>query len=215
MKTQIISGLLLICLLSLQQKAVSQATTNNNNNGTLDFLGGNNLSTKNLDIGQENALSIDFYTGTLGTYPWALPNNRRMQIFDAAVMPNSFTNPGFVGIGDIGFAAFSPLSRLHLHDNTPGPGGNFIYEQWTNANTGSSYLASNGAPFLAGLQVGIDALGNGQIRQQSKNLPLQFYLNSNFVSTTFEFPSERMIIHAGPEQVNLQTGVGLILILLA
>ncbi|MBK5286407.1 MAG: tail fiber domain-containing protein, partial [Bacteroidia bacterium] len=57
------------------QKALAQASVANNNNLAPDFLGGNALSAKPLDIGQTNALPIDFYTAG-GAYPFAAASKR-------------------------------------------------------------------------------------------------------------------------------------------
>jgi len=77
----------------LHQRAFSQATANNNNNAVADFLGGNVASAKALDIGQENPLAIDFYTNGGQYTPGFLPLTKRINIFDAPVIPTFFTLP--------------------------------------------------------------------------------------------------------------------------
>src|SRR5712671_4069969 len=92
MKKIISSLIFLICIIIYHQTS-AQSTVANNNNGVPDFLGGNALSAKPLDIGQTNALPINFYT-TGGAYPFAVAK-QRMTIFDGPGVP---FNAGFVGL---------------------------------------------------------------------------------------------------------------------
>ena len=106
MKKQIIILVILMSIILLHHRAFAQATFANNNNGFPDYLGGNVFSAKALDIGQENPLAIDFYTNGGPYAPGFLPLTKRINIFDAPVMPNIFTLPGFMGVGDVGIPFF-------------------------------------------------------------------------------------------------------------
>jgi hypothetical protein len=104
----IIKLLMIVFIIIISTKynlVFGQATIATNVNGALHFLGGDNNSAKSLDIGQENALSIDFYTSTGVAYPW-LGANQKVTILGTA--PNF--DDGYFGIGHTNVTTFGSTS---------------------------------------------------------------------------------------------------------
>jgi len=155
---------LLLCLIVIMpffsQNTFSQSSVVPNTPGAAwNYLGWTLGTNAPVLIKNEDALPINFYTAS----GFQTILNQRMTIFDATGSPNA----GFVGIG---LNLTAPQSQLHLDNFKLGSAAS-IYTQWTNFTTG------NTAPTL-GLRIGIDNLGDAQIRQEQANLPIQFMINS-------------------------------------
>src|SRR5437773_2463743 len=113
---------LFIAIFCSSNKAYSQATSANGTNspvGSNEYLGWTSGTNLALDIKNEDARSLKFYTNAgSGTY-----NNLRVIIYDAAGSPST---AGFVGIG-----IATPNYLLHQDGGT----GNATYHQFTNNAT--------------------------------------------------------------------------------
>ena len=128
----------LLFFLCISCLCIGQSSTISHSYTLGDWLGWSLGSNASLDLSNEDAYSINFYTnGWNGSgTSW---QNMRMRIYDDPSIP---FNSGYVGIGD--FSTYTPQSLLHSLIDAQAD----VYHQWTNKIT--KHTTTDG------LQIGID-----------------------------------------------------------